>query len=210
MASKPSFTPHWHVHQHNRYTTYSQLLSNKNCAFSLFLNEFFHSIIGAYVGVNIGTDVSNLPPASNTVSILKTNQITHVRLYDADAHMLRALANTGIEVMVGVKNEEVLGISESPATAASWVNKNVAAYLPSTNITAIAVGSEVLTTIPNAAHVLVPAMNYLHKALVASNLNFQVRVSSPQSMDVIPKPFPRQPRFSIRVGIRRFIKFFSF
>ncbi|WCJ28873.1 Glucan endo-1 3-beta-glucosidase 3 [Euphorbia peplus] len=146
--------------------------------------------IGAFVGINIGTDVSNMPSASNVVSILTTNQITHVRLYDADAHMLRALANSGIEVMVGVKNEEVLGIGESPAAAAAWVNKNVASYLPTTNITAIAVGSEVLTSIPNAAAVLVPAMNYLHKALVASNLNFQIRVSSPQSMDVIPKPFP--------------------
>ncbi|XP_065879194.1 glucan endo-1,3-beta-glucosidase 4 isoform X2 [Euphorbia lathyris] len=146
--------------------------------------------IGAYVGINIGTDVSNMPPASNVVAMLKANQITHVRLYDADAHMLRALSNSGIEVMVGVTNEEVLGIGESPAAAAAWVNKNVASYLPTTNITAIAVGSEVLTAIPNAAAVLVPAMNYLHKALVASNLNFQVRVSSPQSMDVIPKPFP--------------------
>ncbi|XP_025015372.2 LOW QUALITY PROTEIN: glucan endo-1,3-beta-glucosidase 4-like [Ricinus communis] len=145
---------------------------------------------GAFIGINIGTDVSNMPPASDVVAILKTNQITHVRLYDADAHMLKALANSGIEVMVGLTNEEVLGIGESPAAAAAWINKNVASYLPSTNITAIAVGSEVLTSIPNAAPVLVPAMNYLHKALVASNLNFQVKVSTPQSMDVIPRPFP--------------------
>ncbi|KAF2314539.1 hypothetical protein GH714_027417 [Hevea brasiliensis] len=104
--------------------------------------------------------------------------------------MLKALANSGIEVMVGITNGEVLGIGESPAAAAAWINKNVASYVPSTNITAIAVGNEVLTSIPNAAAVLVPAMNYLHKALVSSNLNFQVKVSTPQSMDVIPKPFP--------------------
>lgn len=123
-------------------------------------------------------------------AILKANQITHVRLFDADAHMLTALSNTGIEVMVSVTNEEVLGIGESASSAAAWINKNVAAYLPSTNITAIAVGSEVLNSIPNAAPVLVPAMNYLHKALVASNLNYQIKVSTPQSMDIIPKPFP--------------------
>ncbi|RVX12875.1 Glucan endo-1,3-beta-glucosidase 4 [Vitis vinifera] len=145
---------------------------------------------GAFVGVNIGTDVSNLPSASVLVGILKAHQITHVRLYDADAHMLNALANTGIEVVVGVTNEEVLGIGQSPSTAATWINRNVAAYVPSTNITAIAVGSEVLTSIPHAAPVLVPAMNYLHKALVASNLNFQIKVSAPQSLDIIPRPFP--------------------
>lgn len=104
--------------------------------------------------------------------------------------MLNALSNTSIEVMVGVTNEEVLGIGQSPSRAASWINKNVAAYLPSTNITSISVGSEVLSSIPNAAPILVPAMNYLHKALVASNLNFQVKVSTPQSMDIIPRAFP--------------------
>ncbi|GFY98992.1 O-Glycosyl hydrolases family 17 protein [Actinidia rufa] len=156
----------------------------------LLLIGMFSNAAGAFVGINIGTDVSSLPPASEVVSILKANEITHVRLFDTDAHMLNALSNTGIEVTVGVTNEEVLGIGQSPSAAASWVNKNVAAYLPSTNITAIAVGSEVLTSIPNAAPILVPAMNYLHKALVASNLNYQVKISTPQSMDIISRPFP--------------------
>ncbi|XP_040995512.1 glucan endo-1,3-beta-glucosidase 4-like [Juglans microcarpa x Juglans regia] len=155
----------------------------------LVVGIFSHSL-GAFVGINIGTGVSNLPPASDVVAILKAHQITHVRLYNADSHMLKALSNSGIEVMVGVINEEVLGIGESASAAATWINKNVAAYLPSTNITAIAVGSEVLSSIPNAAPVLVSAMNYLHKALVAANLNFQVKVSTPQSMDIIPRPFP--------------------
>ncbi|KAL5766969.1 hypothetical protein ACOSP7_017586 [Xanthoceras sorbifolium] len=150
----------------------------------------FTNVLGAYVGVNIGTDVSDLPSASDVVAILKANQITHVRLYNADSHMLKALSNSGIEVMVGVLNEEVLGIGESPSAAAAWINKNVAAYLPSTNVTAISVGSQVLTSVPNAASVLVTAMNYLHKALVATNLNFQIKVSTPHSMDIIPKPFP--------------------
>ncbi|KAA8539183.1 hypothetical protein F0562_025875 [Nyssa sinensis] len=44
----------------------------------------------------------------------------------------------------------------------------------SANITAIAAGSEVLTSIPNAAPILVPAMNYLHKALLPSKLNLQI------------------------------------
>ncbi|KAF6150197.1 hypothetical protein GIB67_023152 [Kingdonia uniflora] len=146
--------------------------------------------VGAFVGVNIGTQVINMPSATDVVATLKARQITYVRLFDADRRMLNALSNSGIEVMVGVTNEEVLGIGQSSSTAAAWVNKNVAAYLPTTNITAIAVGSEVLTSIPNAAPVLVPAMNYLHRALVASNLNFQVKVSSPQSMDMIPRYFP--------------------
>ncbi|KAH6759737.1 O-Glycosyl hydrolases family 17 protein [Perilla frutescens var. hirtella] len=158
-------------------------------AILLFCGLFF-SAIGAFVGVNIGTDVSNLPSAADVVAILRAHQITHVRLFDADAHMLNALSNTGIEVMVSVTNEEVLGVGELPSTAAAWVNKNVAAYVPSTNITAIAVGSEVLTSLPNAAPILAPAMKNLYKALVASNLNYQVKVSTPHSMDIISRPFP--------------------
>lgn len=154
------------------------------------VTECIPEFAGAFVGINIGTDVSNLPSAKDVVELLKARQIKHVRLFDADAHMLSALSNTGIEVIVGVTNNEVLSIGESSSQAAAWVNKNVAAYLPSTNITAIAVGSEVLTSIPNAAPVLVPAMNYLHKALVASNLNSQVKVSTPQSTDLIAKIFP--------------------
>ncbi|KAK6162947.1 hypothetical protein DH2020_002788 [Rehmannia glutinosa] len=144
----------------------------------------------AFVGINIGTDVSNLPSAVDIVAILRAQQITHVRLFDTDARMLNALSNTGIEVMVSVTNEEVLGIGESPSTAAAWINKNVVAFVPSTNITAVAVGSEVLTSIPHAAPILVPAMSNLYKALVASNLNYQVKVSTPHSMDIIPRPFP--------------------
>ncbi|XP_042480539.1 glucan endo-1,3-beta-glucosidase 4-like [Macadamia integrifolia] len=156
----------------------------------LLIAFMFYDVSGAFIGINIGTDVTGLPSAVDVVSTLKAHQVTHIRLYDADRGMLNALAGSGIEVMVGVTNQEVLGIGESPSVAAAWVNKNVAAYVPQTNITAIAVGSEVLTSIPNASPILVPAMNYLHNALVASNLSSHVKVSSPQSMDIIPRPFP--------------------
>ncbi|XP_057824549.2 glucan endo-1,3-beta-glucosidase 3 isoform X2 [Cryptomeria japonica] len=145
---------------------------------------------GAFVGVNIGTDVSNMPSASDVVALLKRQNITHVRLFDADRQMLLAMANSSIQVMVTLPNNQLLGIGQSSSSAANWVNKNVAAYLPNTNITAIAVGSEVLTTLPNAALVLVPAMKFLHAALVAANLDGQVKVTSPQATDIIVDPFP--------------------
>ncbi|KAF9588693.1 hypothetical protein IFM89_014569 [Coptis chinensis] len=94
----------------------------------------------AFVGVNIGTDVTNLPSLVEVVAILKANRSVMSGLFDAD---------------------------RAP----------------------FFVGGEVLTTIPNAAR-FGSAMNYIHRALVASNLNFSVKVSSPQSMDVIPKSFP--------------------
>ncbi|CAD6343561.1 unnamed protein product [Miscanthus lutarioriparius] len=157
--------------------------------FTLLMLMVFN-VSGAFVGITIGNDMSNMPPATDIVSILKAKKIQHVRLLDSDHQMLTALANTGIEVMVGVPNDQLLRVGQSRSTAADWINKNVAAYIPATNITYIAVGNEVLTTIPNAALVLVPALQFLQSALLAANLNTQVKISSPHSMDVISKAFP--------------------
>ncbi|XP_010271297.1 PREDICTED: glucan endo-1,3-beta-glucosidase 2 [Nelumbo nucifera] len=149
----------------------------------------------AFIGVNIGTALSDMPNPTQVVALLKAQQIRHVRLYDADRAMLLALANTGIQVTVSVPNEELLGVGQSNATAANWVARNVVAHVPATNITAIAVGSEVLTTLPNAAPVLVSAMKFIHSALVASNLDDQIKVSTPHSSSFILDSFPPSQAF---------------
>ncbi|KAJ7942909.1 putative Glucan endo-1,3-beta-glucosidase [Quillaja saponaria] len=131
----------------------------------------------AFIGVNIGTDVSDMPSPTQVVALLKAQNIQHVRLYDTDRAMLLALANTGIRVTVSVPNDQLLGIGQSNATAANWVTRNVISHVPATNITAIAVGSEVLTTLANAAPVLVSALKFIHSALVASNLDRQIKSS---------------------------------
>ncbi|KAM0015060.1 putative glucan endo-1,3-beta-D-glucosidase [Helianthus debilis subsp. tardiflorus] len=62
----------------------------------------------AFVGVNIGTALSDMPNPTQTVVLLKSQNIRHVRLYDADRAMLFALANTGIHVTVSVPNQQLL------------------------------------------------------------------------------------------------------
>ncbi|KAL9392088.1 hypothetical protein Peur_016008 [Populus x canadensis] len=149
----------------------------------------------AFIGVNIGTDLSDMPHPTQVVALLKAQQIRHVRLYDADRGMLVALANTGIQVMVSVPNEQLLGIGQSNSTAANWVSHNVVAHYPATNITAICVGSEVFTAVPNAASVLVNAMKFIQSALVASNLDRQIKVSTPLSSSIILDSFPPSQAF---------------
>ncbi|XP_057962949.1 glucan endo-1,3-beta-glucosidase 3-like isoform X2 [Malania oleifera] len=136
-----------------------------------------------------------MPNPTQVVALLKAQQIRHVRLYDADRAMLLALANSGIRVTVTVPNDELLGIGQSNATAANWVSHNVLSHVPATNITAIAVGSEVLTTLPNAGRVLVSAMQFIHSALVASNLDSQIKVSTPHSSSIILDSFPPSQAF---------------
>ncbi|KAL2518778.1 Glucan endo-1 [Abeliophyllum distichum] len=149
----------------------------------------------AFIGVNIGTALSDMPNPTQVVALLKAQQIHHVRLYDADRAMLLALANTGIRVTVSVPNDQILGIGQSNATAANWVSRNVLAHVPATNITAIAVGSEVLSTLPNAAPILVSAMKFIHSALVASNLDSQIKVSTPHPSSIILDSFPPSQAF---------------
>nr|XP_043611056.1 glucan endo-1,3-beta-glucosidase 4-like [Erigeron canadensis] len=144
----------------------------------------------AFLGINIGPDRLNLPSVEQVVAILRDHKITHVRIFDSDSHFLSELANTGIEVMISVTNEEVSELGKSPSAAASWVNTHVSAFKPATNITAIAVGSEVPSSVPDVSPFLVSAMDNIYKALVASNLNDKVKVSTPLSMNIIPKPFP--------------------
>ncbi|XP_047342401.1 glucan endo-1,3-beta-glucosidase 3-like [Impatiens glandulifera] len=148
-----------------------------------------------FIGVNIGTDLSDMPSPSEVASLLKAQNIRHVRLFDADQAMLLALAHTGINVIVSVPNDQLLGIGQSNATAANWVTRNILAHVPATNITAIAVGSEVLSTLPNAAPILVSAMKFIYSALIASNLDSQIKVSTPFASSIILDSFPPSQAF---------------
>ncbi|XP_057764914.1 glucan endo-1,3-beta-glucosidase 1 isoform X1 [Salvia miltiorrhiza] len=148
-----------------------------------------------FVGVNIGTDVSNSLSAADLVAFLQLQKITHVRLYDANAEILKALSRTKIRVIVSVPNNQLLAIGSSNATAATWIGRNVAAFYPQTLITAISVGDEVLTTIPGAAPLLMPAIESLYSALVAANLHTQIKISTPNSASVILDPFPPSQAF---------------
>ncbi|XP_030511664.1 glucan endo-1,3-beta-glucosidase 2 [Rhodamnia argentea] len=148
-----------------------------------------------FIGVNIGTDLSDMPHPTQVVALLKAQNIRHIRLYNTDRGMLVALANTGIQVIVSVPNEQLLGIGQSNSTAANWVSQNVIAHYPATNITGISVGSEVLTALPNAAPILVNALKFIHSALVASNLDRQIKVSTPLSSSIILDSFPPSQAF---------------
>uniref|UniRef100_A0A803N0L7 glucan endo-1,3-beta-D-glucosidase n=2 Tax=Chenopodium quinoa TaxID=63459 RepID=A0A803N0L7_CHEQI len=140
-------------------------------------------------------DLSDVPTPTQVVALLKAQNIRHIRLFDSDRSMLHALANTGIQVTVSVPNEQLLGIGQSNATAANWVTRNIVSHVPATNITAIAVGSEVLTALPNAGPILVSAMKYIHSALVASNLDSRIKVSTPHASSIILDSFPPSQAF---------------
>ena len=80
------------------------------------------------LGVNWGTQASHKMPPSTVVQMLKDNNIKKVKLFDSDADTLRALAGSGIEVMVAIPNNLLRAMTDSDQ-AAAWVHKNVATYI---------------------------------------------------------------------------------
>lgn len=165
-----------------------------------------------YVGVNIGTDYSEVLSPEELASFLQLQKITHVRLYDADDKILKALAKTHIRVIVSVPNNQLIAIGSSNATAAAWIGRNVAAYYPETLITAVAVGDEVLSTIPSSAPLLMPAIESLYTALVAANLHTQIKISTPNSFSIVLDSFPPSQSYFNRTlspVISQLLKFLS-
>ncbi|XP_074573988.1 lichenase-like [Curcuma longa] len=143
-----------------------------------------------FVGVNYGRVTNNLPPATKVVELLKSNDIGHVKLYDADPSVLRALAGSDIKVVVTVPNELLASVVAHPGFALQWVQRNVATYYPSTQIHSIAVGNEVFVFPRNITNFLVPTMQNVHTAHARLHLYADVKISSPIALTTLPNSYP--------------------
>ncbi|KAL5571212.1 hypothetical protein UlMin_020809 [Ulmus minor] len=158
---------------------------------SLILLVFFLGFADAgSVGVNYGRVADNLPSATKVVQLIKSQGLGRVKVFDADPAVLKSLGGSGIKVTVDLANELLFKAAKQPSFAATWVQKNVAAYYPSTEIEAIAVGNEVFVDPHNTTKFLLPAMKNIHAALVKYNLNSAIKVSSPIALSALQNSYP--------------------
>ncbi|CAM0884815.1 unnamed protein product [Alopecurus aequalis] len=150
---------------------------------------FFSGSEAGEVGVCYGMLSSHLMQPSDVVQLLKKNGITKVRLYDANAGALSALANTGIKVKVSLPNGNLKDAAGAGGTAYAlrWVQSNVAAY-KGTLIHGVDVGNEVFHQAPELTPYLVSAMKNIHAALDSVGLADAVKVSTPIAMDALKDP----------------------
>ncbi|KAJ8636078.1 hypothetical protein MRB53_010345 [Persea americana] len=159
--------------------------------FSFFLfSSPFTAEAGGSIGVNYGRVANDLPSAVKVVQLLKSQGLDRVKLYDTDPAVLRALSGSGIKVVVALPNELLSAVARRPSEAYTWVQKNIAAYHPATQIHAIAVGNEVFVDTHNTTTFLVPAMTNIHAALVRLKLDDAIKISSPIALSCLQSSYP--------------------
>jgi len=136
--------------------------------------------------VNYGQVADNLPPPSATAKLLQSTAIGKVRLYGTDPAIIKALANTGIGIVIGAANGDIPGLASDPNFAKTWVNTNIVPYYPASNIILVTVGNEVITSNDTGlVNQMLPAIQNMQGALDAASLGGKIKVSTVHSMAVL-------------------------
>ncbi|KAL3509914.1 hypothetical protein ACH5RR_029315 [Cinchona calisaya] len=156
----------------------------------LLILSIFSLSDGGSMGVNYGRIANNLPSAVEVVELLKSQGLDRVKVYDTDPAVLQALSGSGIKVTVDLPNELLFNAAKRPSFAYSWIQKNVAAYHPATQIEAIAVGNEVFVDPHNTTRFLLPAMKNIRSALMKYNFHDIIKVSSPIALSALQNSYP--------------------
>lgn len=143
----------------------------------------------ATIGIGYGTSGDNLPPTEQVVQFLKTLNVTKVKIYNTDANVIRAFANSGMDLSITVPNGDIIHMATDMTFTQNWVIYNLQPFVPATTITTIAVGNEILTSDTADTDNLVPAMVNLHSALVTAGLG-DIKVSTPHAFSVLNVSFP--------------------
>ncbi|XP_073150400.1 glucan endo-1,3-beta-glucosidase 14-like [Henckelia pumila] len=159
----------------------------------LLLLTFSDSLIcirGLGVGINYGQIANNLPSPSRVSSLLKSVNISRVKLYDADPNVLSAFANSDVEFVIGLGNEYLQQMTD-PVQAQSWIQQHVQPYSPRTKITCITVGNEVLTgNDTQLKSYLLPAMQTVNGALANLGLSKEMFVTTAHSFGILSNSYP--------------------
>ncbi|CAL9129722.1 unnamed protein product [Musa textilis] len=159
------------------------------------------------LGVNWGTMATHPLPPKIVVQLLKDNGIRKVKIFDADAATMNALAGSGIEVMVAIPNN-MLGYMIDYDTAKKWVNQNVSRYnfQGGVNIKYVAVGNEPFLTTYNGSflNLTLPALQNIQLALNNAGIGDTIKATVPLNADVYnspsTNPVPSAGRFRADIG----------
>ncbi|XP_027342442.1 glucan endo-1,3-beta-glucosidase 14-like [Abrus precatorius] len=156
----------------------------------LTVSDLFEQTRGINFGINYGQIANNLPSPSRVAVLIKSLNVTRIKLYDADPNVLSAFSNSDVEFIIGLGNEYLQSMRD-PSKAQSWVQQHVQPYISQTKITCITVGNEVFNSNDTQLTMnLLPAMQSVYNALVNLGLSQQVTVTTAHSFNILSNSFP--------------------
>ncbi|XP_052199073.1 glucan endo-1,3-beta-glucosidase 13-like isoform X1 [Diospyros lotus] len=145
---------------------------------------------GSRIGVCYGRNADDIPTPDKVAQLVQLHKIRHVRIYDSNNQVLKAFANTGVQLMIGIPNSDLLPFSQFQSYADTWLRNTVLPYYPATKVTYITVGTEVTEAPSNVSALVVPAMQKIFTALRKTGLQGKIKVSSTHSLGVLSRSFP--------------------
>ncbi|TKY48649.1 Glucan endo-1,3-beta-glucosidase 14 [Spatholobus suberectus] len=156
----------------------------------LTISDLFVQTRGLNFGINYGQIANNLPSHSRVAVLVKSLNVTRIKLYDADPNVLSAFSNSDVEFIIGLGNEDLQSMRD-PSKAQSWIQQHVQPYISQTKITCINVGNEVFNNNDTQLTAnLLPAMQSVYNALVNLGLAQQVSVTTAHSFNILATSFP--------------------
>ncbi|KAB5514210.1 hypothetical protein DKX38_028116 [Salix brachista] len=145
---------------------------------------------GSTIGVCYGRNADDLPTPDKVAQLVQQHKIKYLRIYDSNIQVLKAFANTGVELMIGITNSDLLPFSQFQSNVDTWLRNSILPYYPAARITCITVGAEVTESPGNASALVVPAMHNVLVALKKVGLHKKIKVSSTHSLGVLSRSFP--------------------
>ncbi|KAK7342000.1 hypothetical protein VNO80_24941 [Phaseolus coccineus] len=158
--------------------------------FVLSISDLLVKIHGHGFGINYGQIANNLPLPSQVAVLIKSLNVSKIKLYDADPNVLVAFSESNVEFVIGLGNEYLENMT-NPSKAQTWIQQHVQPYFSQTKITCITVGNEVFNSNDTQLMLnLLPAMQTVHDALVSLGLDQQVTVTTAHSFNTLSNSYP--------------------
>ncbi|KAI3887602.1 hypothetical protein MKX03_013792, partial [Papaver bracteatum] len=141
----------------------------------------------------------NIPPPDKVISMCKSKHIKRLRLLEPNKDALAALSSSGIEVILGTRNEDLPDLAINPSYEKTWVETHVTPYADTT-FKYISAGNEVISASNEVirgvrAKYVLSAMKNLDAALKDVGLKIPVSTTVPINVLGITYP-PSKGKFS--------------
>jgi len=154
------------------------------------ISDSFMQINGLSFGINYGQLASNLPSHSRVAVLIRSMNVTRIKLYDADPNVLLAFSKSSVEFVIGIGNEHLQNMT-NPSKAQNWIQHHVLPYLSQTKINCITVGNEVFNSNDTQLMLnLLPSMQNVHNSLVKLGLEQVITVTTAHSFNILDSSYP--------------------